>query len=214
MADIGGKFELRIYPRNWVRPKPSDAIVPEFPIYRFTIRQFERMVEHGVLGKDDRVELFDGWIVPKYSQSPPHCYKRTVLESWFREILGAGWWILPRSSLVVGRSVFEPDLMLLREGTTFGRRWPRAKEASLVIEIADIEVPRDCGYKLARYAGAGVTNYWIVNIPDRRVEVYSKPEAGRKRGYRKRTDYVSGDLLPLVLDGKKLGAIAVSELKL
>ena len=62
------------------------------------------------------------------------------------------------------------------------------------------------------YAGEGVTQYWIVDVNARRIEVYSQPRGGKKAAYRKRTDYVAGESVPVIVGGKRVGAIPVDEL--
>ena len=53
-------------------PFTADAWTPPFPVYRFTVEQYHRMIETGILTENDRVELLDGWIVPKMPHNPPH----------------------------------------------------------------------------------------------------------------------------------------------
>jgi hypothetical protein len=57
-----------------------------------------------------------------------------------------------------------------------------------------------------------VPEYWIVNLVDGIVEVYTKPRGGRNPTYRTRTDYAAGESVPVVLGGKQVGTIPVSEI--
>jgi hypothetical protein len=52
--------------------KERDAEVPPFPVYRLNVAQYQRMVETGVLTDEDRVELLEGWLVPKVTKKQPH----------------------------------------------------------------------------------------------------------------------------------------------
>lgn len=71
----------------------------------------------------------------------------------------------------------QPDLAVVRgQPLDYEARFPTPGEVRLVIEIADTTLPRDRGEKLAAYAAAGITEYWIVNLPDRQVEVYREPD--------------------------------------
>ena len=62
-------------------------------------------------------------------------------------------------------------------------RIPARPILALVIEISDSTLARDQGFKKAIYAKAGIPVYWIVNLVDRRVEVYTDPggESGKAR---------------------------------
>ncbi|HEY2154525.1 MAG TPA: Uma2 family endonuclease [Isosphaeraceae bacterium] len=92
-----------------------------------------------------------------------------------------------------------------------GRRITPA-DVGLAIEVSDSSL-RDEVVKKAIYARSSVPVYWIVNIPDRRVEVYTEPTGPNSSpDYRRRDDYPSGADMPLVLDGVEVARIAVADL--
>ena len=67
--------------------------------------------------------------------------------------------------------------------------------------------------KLLRYAGAGVPVYWIIDVSRRLVEVHQKPRGRRKKaGYQERSVYEEGQEFAVVLDGREIGRLAVSDL--
>jgi hypothetical protein len=78
--------------------------------------------------------------------------------------------------------------------------------------VSDSSLPEDQTTKLEMYAAAKVAVYWVVNLVDRRVEVYTQPKGGKNPAYRQRTDYGPDDEVPVVVGGKELGRIAVKEL--
>src|SRR5262249_60052872 len=101
----------------------------------------------------------------------------------------------------------EPDLVIARGSRkSYRRRHPEPAEVALVIEVSDTTYPRDRGQKWAAYARAGIPIYWIVNLPQRRIEVYTKPE---RTGYQSRQDYHPGDVVPVVIGGRPGGLISV-----
>jgi len=204
--------EPYLYPRGMRRPTASDAVLPPYPIYRFTVRQLIDMVDANILGKYDRVELFDGWVVPKYSQTPMHAHAANTLLQHLVGTMGDAWWTRFRAAIITRRSVFEPDIALVPDHPSYGNSWPHAKVAQLVAEVSDIELARDRDYKLPRYASAGVPTYWIVNLIDQRIEVYSKPVGGRRPTYAMRRDYLHGEDVPVHVNGKKATSINASEL--
>ncbi len=80
------------------------------------------------------------------------------------------------------------------------------------MEVADSSLHEDQTTKLELYAGAKVAVYWVVNLVDRRVEVYTDPRGGKNPGYKTRTNYGLNDSVPVVIGSKKVGTIAVKEL--
>ena len=91
-------------------------------------------------------------------------------------------------------------------------RHPGPKDLVLVVEVSDSSLGFDRGTKMAVYAAAKIVQYWIVNVNDRRVEVYTQPKGGKNPSYKLRTDYGPGDAVPVVVAGKQVGAVAVKEL--
>ena len=89
---------------------------------------------------------------------------------------------------------------------------PTAADLLLVVEVSDTTLARDCGLKQRVYARSRVPVYWIVNLLDRVVEVYTDPRGGRTPAYRTRTDYRPGDTIPVGVGKKAAGTIVVSEL--
>ncbi len=91
-------------------------------------------------------------------------------------------------------------------------RNPSPSECVVVAEVADSSLRFDQTTKLELYAGAKVAVYWIVNLKDRRVEVYTQPKGGKNPTYKSHVDYGPDDAVPVVIAGKTVGTIAVKEL--
>jgi hypothetical protein len=191
---------------------PRDNDIPQVPIYRLTIAQLKKMVEIGILHGDDRVELWDGWLVSKYSQSVAHSYAAMVLQGRFHRMLGEEWWVRIRAAVICKQSLLEPDLAVIRDHPRYGKHWPHAKGFEFAIEISDAELSRDQNYKLPIYAAAGMPKLLIVNLIDRRVEVYSNPHGGKKPNYKQRVDYGPSESVSIEVGGDKVGIIRVSSL--
>jgi hypothetical protein len=78
--------------------------------------------------------------------------------------------------------------------------------------VADASLSRDRSIKKQIYARAGIPVYWIVNLPERRIEVYADPSGpGEFPEYRQHADYAAGEV-PLVIEGCSVGRIAVAAL--
>ncbi len=82
------------------------------------------------------------------------------------------------------------------------------------MEVADSTLARDRTLKARLYARASVPVYWIVNIPDRQIEVYTDPSGpdAADPSYRQRRDFAAASAVPLVLEGRTTATIPVSEL--
>jgi len=91
-------------------------------------------------------------------------------------------------------------------------RHPRPRETELIAEVADTSLERDRGVKLKIYAVGRIPVYWIVNLINRQLEVYTEPRHRKYPMYRRRTTYLPSDKVPVVIGGKELGRIAVKEL--
>jgi Putative restriction endonuclease len=78
--------------------------------------------------------------------------------------------------------------------------------ATMPSSVSESTLDRDQGEKLSAYALGGVPVYWIVNLVDGQVEVYSGPSAA---GYQFRHIFGPGHEVPVVIDGKEMGRIAV-----
>ena len=91
-------------------------------------------------------------------------------------------------------------------------RAPRPADIAFLIEVADASYSKDRGLNWRRYAAARIPVYWIVNIPQFQVEVYSGPLGrGMSAAYRDVTVYRRDDLVPVILEGKELGRILVRD---
>lgn len=185
---------------------------PPYPVWRFSVPKYHHLLETGILGEDDRVELLEGWIVPKMTRTPAHDLAIELIDAALRSVLPAGWRIRIQSAVTTSDSEPEPDLAVVKgpiRGTT--SRHPAPADVGLLIEVSESSLETDRTNKGRIYARANVPIYWIVNLTDSQVEVYTDP-SGPAPGYRRRQDFLRGDSLPFILAGQNLGTIAVSDL--
>jgi Uma2 family endonuclease len=102
----------------------------------------------------------------------------------------------------------EPDVALLKpRGDAYARTHPCPADVLLVVEVADTTVEADRTVKLLRYAAAGIPEVWLVNLPERKIEVYQTPVGtGADAGYKIRIEYRLGDVLcPGMFPSVKVG---------
>jgi hypothetical protein len=195
------------------RPRAETAECPPPHLYRFTVRQYERMVELGILTPDDRGELLEGWIVQKMTQHPPHAVAIDYVQDALRPLVPEGWRIRDQKPIRLTDSVPEPDLAIVRG--PLGRyleQHPQPRDIALVIEVADASLNEDRERKGRLYARARLPIYWIVNLVDGQVEVYTRPKGGKSPAYQDRQDYTAKQAVPLVIEGQEVEQIPVQEM--
>ena len=97
--------------------------------------------------------------------------------------------------------------------TAYLARHPSAGDVGLVVEVADPSLLRDQRDKTRIYARAAIPVYWIINLVDRRVEVYTQPSGPTAvPAYGAFQTYQPGDAVPLVLDGATVGSVPAADL--
>ncbi len=154
----------------------------------WTCEEYYRMAEAGILAPEERVELIEGQIVRTPSQSPPHAAMVGVACEALRGVLCPGSHPRGRLPLTFGPySEPEPDVAVVRGAPRdYVEAHPSA--ALLVVEVADTTLDFDRGRKAGLYARAGIPEYWIVNLPDRVLEVHTDPgplpDRPAEHGYR------------------------------
>jgi Uma2 family endonuclease len=168
----------------------------------------------GVLTEDDPVELLEGWIVPKMPHNLPHDGTIELADGALRPLLPSGWRLRIQSSITLADSEPEPDLVLARgDARTYVARHPGPADIGLLTEVADSSLARDRGDKARIYARAGITVYWIINLVDRQVEVYTDPTGPDPNPhYRRHQVYDITQPVPVIIAGQQVGQVAVRDL--
>ena len=144
---------------------------------RFTVDDYHRMAEVGILTPGERVELIDGHILEMAPIGPRHVRCVIFLTELFVRRLDGRALTSPQNSIRLERwSEPEPDLVLLRPPLDRYRDvLPTPSDALLVVEVADSAQHRHRVVKLPRYASAGVPEVWIVDLDGGAVEAYRDP---------------------------------------
>ena len=182
-------------------------------MYRFTVEQYHRMIETGILTANDKVELVEGWIVEKMPHNPPHEATITRITRQLVRRLPDEWLLRVQSAITLPQSEPEPDFAIVAgPEDVYFKRHPVPRDIALVIEVADSTLLADRHAKARLYANARLAQYWIVNLVDSRIEVSTQPRAGKTPAYRNQRNYGKGNRLPLVLAGTEVGQIPVQDL--
>jgi Uma2 family endonuclease len=183
-------------------PKQKDAPI-QIQKRHFTVDEYYRMAEIGILSEDDRVELIEGEIINIAPMGDRHanCLRRldTLLNRRLRETaLASTQCPIHINDLTEP----EPDIALLKMRDDFYAEHPRAQDVLVAIEVSYPSTEYDRGVKLPLYARAGITEAWLVDLIEETIEVYTQPVNGEYR----RTERVKR--------GEPLASLAVPGLEL
>ena len=162
--------------------------------HRWTRRQYEQMVDAGVLTADDRVELIEGHIVPMRPQNSRHATSVEMTRRVLEQTCSSSTLVRAQFPLALGAaSEPEPDVAVV-PGTIDDYVDQHPSEALLVIEVADSPLANDREQKRLLYAQHGIPEYWIVNLVDQHLAVYRDPAAG---DYKSKTTLDRSDTVTL-----------------
>ena len=181
---------------------------------RFSVERYQRMIETGILTPEDKVELLENYLVLKMPRNPSHDSTiQRLLEKLFPR-RPAGWSIRVQSAVTLIDSQPEPDFAFVRGSSAdYETSHPGPGDVGLILEVANSSLLRDQRDKTRIYARNNIPCYWIVNLVDRRLEVYTQPTGPTVvPAYQAFQTYQPGDAVPLVLGGVAVGTIAATDL--
>ena len=147
---------------------------------RFSVDEYYKMVEAGILSEDNRVELIRGEIVNMTPIGVRHALCVDELTIYFTKHLPDNVRVRVQNPIRLDvDSEVQPDVTLLRlRDYSKDQQHPGPEDVLLVIEVSDTTLRWDRREKVPLYASAGIPEVWIVNLQQDRIEVYSQPEAG------------------------------------
>ncbi len=182
--------------------------------HRFTVAEYHKLIEIGVLTENDNLELLDGYLVEKMPHDPIHDGAIQLAEDAIRSLLPAGWCLRVQSAVTLSRSEPEPDVVVVRgDKRSFLTSHPGPGQFGIVIEVSNTSLDSDRDDKIPMYARDGIPVYWIVNLVDRQIEVYEQPTGNSPSPtYAVQRQFKLGDVVPFVLDGVAVGTIPVTDL--
>jgi Uma2 family endonuclease len=166
--------------------------------HRWTVADYHKMGEVGLLTEDARVELIEGEIVEMAPIGSPHGGKVKRLNNLLVSLLAKKVIVSTQDPIILGdHSEPQPDIALLKwRDDYYGKAHPRPQDVLLVIEVSDTTVRYDRDVKIPLYARHAIAEAWLLNLPNQCLEVYRNPQAGK---YQQITTYTDGRIAPLVL---------------
>jgi len=150
--------------------------------HRFTVDEYHRMGEAGILPEDNRLELIHGDIVVREPIGAYHAGTVDRLNRLWTSRLGEQAIVRVQNPVQFRRedSELQPDIMLLRPREDFyTTSHPQAADVLLLIEVADTTLRLDRRVKIPLYARVGVREVWLVDLTTARLEVHREPLGDR-----------------------------------
>ncbi len=141
------------------------------------------MIEAGILGEDDRVELIEGEIIQMSPIGHLHLVLVDILSNLFAFRLHGRAIIRTQGSIEIPQlSEPEPDIVVLRWRDDFyAGKHASAEDVLLIMEVADSSLRYDREVKGPLYADAGIPDYWLWDLNSRSVLVHREPDRGSYR---------------------------------
>ena len=179
---------------------------------RFSVAEYHQLIELGILTEADRVELIHGDLIQIIAKGTAHASCNTRLLRALIPLVGDRAIVRSQEPLSLStptpngstardtESEPEPDCALVRpQADSYSKAHPTAEAVLLVIEIAQSSLEYDRTVKLSLYAAAGLPDYWLLNLPEQRLETYADPYATPQGTwtYRLRQTYPAHATVPL-----------------
>jgi Uma2 family endonuclease len=180
----------------------------------WSVEKYHEMIEQGILLEDDPVELLEGCLVRKMPKNPNHTMSTGLVSDLLRSLILEGWFINVQDPIVIGDGEPEPDAVVIRGSRRdYITTHPGPDDIALVVEVSETSLEMDRTSKQRMYAAAGIPCYWIVNLQDMCLEVFSEPAGvDEDANYGSAVKVGRDEKVTLVIDGKVVGEIAVNDL--
>lgn len=164
------------------------------PKRRFSVEEYYRLAEVGILGPEDKVELINGEIIKMSPIGPRHASLVNRLNRLLLQLLDEKYLISPQNPVRLSfYSEPEPDLAVLFFRDDYYRsQHPEPKDVALLIEVSDSTVEYDSKVKAPLYAEQGIQEYWMVDVQKGQLLVHTEPANST---YQKQIVFRQGEVL-------------------
>jgi Uma2 family endonuclease len=172
------------------------------------------MIDTGILMDDDPVELLQGYLITRERKTPHHSFAVNMTHNALANVISPNWHVNSYGPVTMKDSEPEPDVTVIKGDIwDYSQRHPRQSEVGMLVEVSETSLGIDRVIKKRMYAAAGIPVYWIINLLEKQVEVYTHPNRRTVASdYSKRHDFRTGDIVPVVLENRKVGRIVVSDI--
>lgn len=143
----------------------------------WTVADYHRMAETGILNEDERVELLEGKIIWMSAKGTAHSSAVGRTDYLLKNRLTNRAWVSIQNPIKLNeRSEPEPDVAVVQiDPLDYADHHPTPSEVYLIIEVADSSLKFDCETKAKAYAQAGIADYWVLDVVERQLYVFREP---------------------------------------
>jgi hypothetical protein len=197
-----------------VAPKSRELEDVSSYLWRVSVERYHEMIETGLITKDDRLELIEGFLVEKMSIKPLHAFVTETVRETLAAVIPDGFFVSAQQPITTDDSEPEPDVLIIHgQRQDFLDHHPGPESVALLVEVADTTLYQDQTWKKRIYARASVSVYWLINLPERQIEVYTQPSGPTNNpAYRQLLTYREDDHIPLFLNETEIATWPVSDL--
>jgi Uma2 family endonuclease len=150
------------------------------PHKKWTRAEIEELCSRGWFA-DEHYELIDEELINKRGKTEAHVFATMFMQEWFISIFEFMRVLKGDPINVDEYNEPEPDLVALRESLERLRKIPGPEDTLLVVEVADSTLAMDLSTKADLYARAGIPDYWVLDVNQRRMIVHRSPSSGKYR---------------------------------
>ncbi|MFT4667933.1 MAG: Uma2 family endonuclease [Gammaproteobacteria bacterium] len=148
--------------------------------FKFTVEDYHKMAEVGIIKDTDRVELINGKIIPMSPIKSLHAGTVDDLVAYFNSKLYGQFSVRGQNPITLdNHSEPEPDIVIAQyRKDAYRSNHPRPNEICVLIEVSDSTLKKDREEKVPLYASASIPEYWIINLVDKQIEIHRQPKNG------------------------------------
>ncbi|MGD1895767.1 MAG: Uma2 family endonuclease [Phormidesmis sp.] len=157
---------------------PSELSLAPSNLKLWTVEDYHRLSELGLLGSSERTELIAGQIIIMTAKGIPHVTALRMVALQIDEFLR------DRPFLAITQDPIqlddlsepEPDLAIVQgDLLTYASKHPQPDDIRLIVEVADSTLQHDCQVKDKAYARANISEYWVIDLPNQQLHVFQSP---------------------------------------
>ncbi|HHP7230609.1 MAG TPA: Uma2 family endonuclease [Xenococcaceae cyanobacterium] len=163
-------------------------------LYKWSVAEYHQMIETGLL-IDKPVELLEGEIITVSLEGIPHTFTNHSVVEYLRKLLAKLAIVREAHPITLDNSEPEPDIAVVRlPETIYAQHHPYAEDIYWLIEIADRTLNKDLSEKNLTYARNGIAEYWVIDLPHKKLWVMTNPQ---KHNYLKLQELTTGIVRPV-----------------
>jgi Uma2 family endonuclease len=194
-----------------------DASIPTLSsLRRFTVDEYYRLAESGIIRPDERIELLEGVITMVPPIGGSHSTSCDLVYRTLLRMMPPGLDFSNGRDVELVDSVPVPDGLVLRGSIRdFVAKKASGSDVALIVEVAESSLLVDRGNKQRIYAAAGIPEYWIVNLAERKLEIYRRPVSAagdQPAKYESVEVFTADQSVDVVFDGAKVGSVIVHQI--